>query len=132
MSRLLFWNVTRAKPRWIITTLDHHFVNSSRLLFSISICSNLKSTTSATIFLNFLPKTLTNDNGGKFTSNERESFPKINGITHTRTTLLWLEANRQVERINHVIKKSIQAAINKSRNGKHELDTLLLSYRNTP
>ena len=79
-----------------------------------------------------MPKTLTNDNGGKFTSNERESFPKINGITHTRTTLLWLEANRQVERINHVIKKSIQAAINKSRNGKHELDTLLLSYRNTP
>ena len=61
-----------------------------------------------------------------------ESFLKINGITHTRTTPLWPQANGQVERINCVIKKAIQAAINEGRNWKHELDTFLLSYRNTP
>ena len=38
----------------------------------------------------------------------------------------------QLERINRVIKKAIQSAINKGRNWQHELDTFLLSYRNTP
>ena len=78
-----------------------------------------------------LPETLTSDNRGQSTSNEMESFLKINGITHTRTTLLWPQANGQVERINHVIKKVIQTVINEDRNWKHELDTFLLSYRNT-
>ena len=99
----------------------------------------LKSTTSATIIsklfeifsVHGLPETLTSDNRGQFTSNEMESFLKINGITHTRTTPLWPQANGQVERINRVIKKAIQAAINEGRNWKHELDTFLLSYRNT-
>ena len=100
----------------------------------------LKSMISATIIsklfkifsVHCLPETLTSDNGGQFISNEMESFLKINGITHTRTAPLWLQANGQVERINRVIKKAIQAAINESRNWKHELDTFLLSYRNTP
>ena len=56
----------------------------------------LKSATSATIIsklfkifpVHGLPETLTSDNGGQFTSNEIESFFKINGITHTRTTPL--------------------------------------------
>ena len=64
-------------------------------------------------------------------SNEMESFLKINGITHTKTTPLWPQANEQVERINRVIKKAIQTAINEGRNWKHELDTFLLTYRNT-
>ena len=54
------------------------------------------------------------------------------GITRTRTTSLWPQTNGQVERINRVIKKTIQATINEGRNWKHELDTFLLSYRNTP
>ena len=99
----------------------------------------LKSTTSATIIsklfeifsVHGLPETLTSDNGGQFTSNEMESFLKINGITHARTTPLWPQANGQVERINRVIKKAIQTAINEGRNWKHELDTFLLTYRNT-
>ena len=78
-----------------------------------------------------LPETLTSDNGGQFTSNEMESFLKINGITHNRTTLLWLQANGQVERINRFIKKAIQAAINEGCNWQHEFDTFLLIYRNT-
>ena len=61
-----------------------------------------------------------------------ESFLKINGISHNRTTPLWFQANGQVERINHVIKKAIQDAINEGRNWKHELDTFLLSSRHTP
>ena len=74
-----------------------------------------------------LPETLTSDNGGKFTSNEMESFLKFNGITHNRTKPLWPQGNGKVERINRVIKKAIQSAINKSRNWKHELDTFPLS-----
>ena len=100
----------------------------------------LKSTTSATITsklfkifsVHGLPETLTSDNGGQFTSNEMESFLKINGITHNRTTPLWPQGNGRVERINRVIKKAIQSATNKGRNWKHELDTFPLSYRNTP
>ena len=63
-----------------------------------------------------LPERLTSDNGGQLKSNEMESFLKINGITHTRTTPLWPQENGQVERINRVIKKAIQAAINEGRN----------------
>ena len=56
----------------------------------------LKSMTSATIIakvfkifsVHRLPETLTSDNGGQFISDEMESFLKINGITHTRTTPL--------------------------------------------
>ena len=100
----------------------------------------LKSTTSAIIIsklfkifsVDGLPETLTSDSGGQFTSSEIESFLKINGIAHTRTTPLWSQANGQVERINRVIKKAIQAAINEGGNWKHELDRFLLSYRNTP
>ena len=100
----------------------------------------LKSTTSATIIsklfkifsVHGLPETLTSDKGGRFTSTEMESYLKINGITHNRTTLLWPKANGQIERINRVIKKTIQSAVNEGRNRKHELDTFLLSYRNTP
>ena len=68
---------------------------------------------------------------GNLQSNEMESFLKINGITHTKTTPLWPQANEQVERINRVIKKAIQTAINEDRNWKHELNTFLLTYRNT-
>ena len=100
----------------------------------------LKSTTYATIIsklfkifsVHGLPEALTSDNGGQFKSNEIEYFLKINGITHTRTTPLWPQANGQVERINRVIKKAIQSAINEGRNWQHELDIFLLSYRNTP
>ena len=65
----------------------------------------LKNTTSATIIsklckifsVHGLPEILTSDNGGQFTSNEMESFLKINRITNTRTTPLWSQANGQVE-----------------------------------
>ena len=56
----------------------------------------LKSTTSTIIIsklfkifsVHYLPEILTSDSGGQFTSNEIESFLKINGITHARTTML--------------------------------------------
>ena len=95
----------------------------------------LKSTTSATIIsksfkifsVRGLPETLTSDNGGQLTSNEMESFLSISGITHTRTTSFWPQANGQVERIKRVIKKAIQSAINEGRNWRHKLGTFLLS-----
>ena len=99
----------------------------------------LKSTTSATIISKLFkifsvhgsPETLTSDNREQFIS-IMESFLNINGITHTRALPLWPLANGQIQRINHVIKKATQAAINEGRNWKHELDTFLLSHRNTP
>ena len=61
----------------------------------------LKRTISATIIcklfkifsVHALPERLTSDNGGQLKSNEMESFLKINGITHTRTTPSWPQAN---------------------------------------
>ena len=41
----------------------------------------------------FTRNTNENDNGRQFTSTEMESFLKINGITHNKTTLLWPQAN---------------------------------------
>ena len=72
----------------------------------------LKSKTSANIISKLfkifsvpgLPEILTIENGGQFISNEIESYLKINGITHNKTTLLWLQENGQVEQINRVIK----------------------------
>ena len=61
-----------------------------------------------------------------------ESFLKINGINHNRTTPLWPQANEQVKGINGVITKAIQSVFKEGRNWKHELDMFLLSYRNTP
>ena len=100
----------------------------------------IKNTTSKTIIAKLfeifsvhgLPETLTSDNGGQFTSDEFELFLKINGIHHNKTTPLWPQANGQVERINRVIKKAIQAAVNDGLNWRNELNTFLLSYRNTP
>ena len=52
----------------------------------------LKSTTSANIIskllVHGLTETLASENGGQFTPHEMESFLKINGITHNRTTPL--------------------------------------------
>ena len=79
----------------------------------------------------FTRNTNENDNDRQFTSTEMESFLKINGITHNKTTLLWPQANEQVEQLNSVIKKAIQTAVNEGQNWKHELDTFPLSYRNT-
>ena len=61
-----------------------------------------------------------------------ESFLKINGINHNRTTPLWPQANEQVKGINGVITKAVQSVFKEGRNWKHELDMFLLSYRNTP
>ena len=61
-----------------------------------------------------------------------ESFLKINGINHNRTTPLWPQANEHVKGINGVITKAIQSVFKEGRNWKHELDMFLLSYKNTP
>ena len=57
---------------------------------------------------------------------------KNNGITHSRTIPLQSQANGQVQRINPLVKKAIQAVINEGCNWKHKLDAFLLSYRDTP
>ena len=78
-----------------------------------------------------LPEILKSDNEEQFTSNQMESFLKINGVVNSKTAPLWSQANGQVERLKRVFKKAIQSAVNEGRNWKHELGTFLLSYRNT-
>ena len=133
---------------WLSVALDLRgpFLTRETLLilvdyyFRFALAEVFKSTTSATIIsklfkiflVHGLSETLTSVNEGQFTSNEMDPFLKINGIIHNRTTPLWPKANGQVEQINGIIKKAIQSTINEGCNWKHELDTFLLSYRNTP
>ena len=79
-----------------------------------------------------LPEILKSDNEGQFTSNEMDSFLKINGVVHSKTAPLWSQANGQVERLKRVFKKAKQSAVNEGLNWKHELGTFMLSYRYTP
>ena len=74
-----------------------------------------------------LPEILKSDNEGQFTSNEMDSFLKINGVVHSKTAPLWSQANGQVERLKRVFKKAKQSAVNEGLNWKHELGTFMLS-----
>ena len=92
------------KSPWLSVAVDlcGPFPTGETLLILVDYYSQfpfvqiLKSTTSATIIsklfkiflVHGLPETITRDNRRQFTSNEMESFLKINGITHNRTTLL--------------------------------------------
>ena len=62
----------------------HHLDQSHRLV-SIYNCTKNK----LFHFFSKCDQIRSCDNGGLFTSNEMESFRKINGITHNKTTLLW-------------------------------------------
>ena len=72
-----------------------------------------------------LSETLTSDNERKCISNRMELFLKINGITHNKTTPLWPQTHKHVE-------KAIESIVIEEQNWKHEWDTFLLSNRNIP
>ena len=97
-------SIPMSESPWLSVAVDScgPFLTGETLLILVDYYSRftfveiLKSTTSTIIIsklfkifsVHYLPEILTSDNGGQFTSNEIESFLKINGITHARTTML--------------------------------------------
>ena len=101
----------------------------------------LKSTTSQKIisvltelFARFgNPKVLLSDDGPQFTSEEFESFLKLNGIQHCRTSPYFeFPANGQVERFHRYLEHSIRAAELDGFLWTAVLPDILQVYRSTP
>ena len=74
-----------------------------------------------------LPISITTDNGPQFIS---EEFCKF--VEHSRVTLLWPQANGEVERQNRSLLKRIKISQRERRNWKEELGSFLIMYRTTP
>ena len=100
----------------------------------------LKSTTSEKIislltevFARFgNPKVLLSDNGPQFTSEEFESFLKLNGIQHCWTSPYFPKANGLVERFHRYLEHSIRAAELDGFLWTEVLPDILQVYRSTP
>ena len=78
------------------------------------------------------PKLLLPDNGPQFTSEEIESFLKLNGIQHCRTSPYFPKANGQVERFHRYLEHSIRAAELDGFLWTEVLPDILQVYRPTP
>ena len=78
------------------------------------------------------PEMLKTDNGPQFISNEFSKFLQENDIFHLTSTLLWPQANGEVERQNRSLLKAIKIAQIEKKDWKRELLKFLLAYRSTP
>ena len=78
------------------------------------------------------PKVLLSDNGPQFTSEEFESFLKLNGIQHCKTSPYAPKANSQVERFHRYLEHSIRAAELEGFLCTEVLPDILQVYRSTP
>ena len=100
----------------------------------------LRKTTSADVikaispmFTRFgIPYSLRTDNGPQFVSDEFEKFLAANGIEHRKTTLLWPQANGEVEGQNRSLLKCLQIAQVEGKDWRTELSKSLMAYRSTP
>ena len=68
-----------------------------------------------------LPYTVTSDNGPHFVAEAFKTFLKDNGIKHSKTIPLWLQANGAIERQNR-----------SGKDWKEAVQTYLVAYQNTP
>ena len=78
------------------------------------------------------PKVLLSDNGSQFTSEEFNSFLKLNEIQHCRTSPYFPKANGQVERFHRYLQHSIRAAELDGFLWTEILPDILQVYRSTP
>ena len=73
----------------------------------------LEKTTSAEVIKAIFPKlqahSLRTDSGPRFVSDEFETFLTTNGIKNHKTTLLWPQANTEVEAQNRLLHEWYQA-----------------------
>ena len=78
------------------------------------------------------PLELVSDNGPQFISQEFKDFCKHWGLKHHRVTPLYPQANSEIERFFKTILKTIRLAKVEGKDWKEELQSFLLTYRNTP
>ena len=79
-----------------------------------------------------LPLSLRNDNGPQFRSEVFEQYLEDNGIEHRKITLLWPQANGEVERQNKPLLKRMKIAQAEGKEWKKEIRKYLVTYRSTP
>lgn len=86
----------------------------------------------ASVFARFgSPLQIVSDNGSQFTSDQFQSFCKINGIEHIRTSPYHPMSNGQAERFVDTFKRSLKK-LDSEGNLDDNLDTFLKAYRTTP
>ena len=78
------------------------------------------------------PEGTASDDEPQFTSEEFESFLKLNGIQHCKTSPYSPKANRQVERFHRYLEHSIRAAELEGFLCTEVLPDILQVYRSTP
>ena len=76
----------------------------------------------------FVPK---DDSGPQFGSDHLKKYLE-NGIEHSRSKLLWPQANGEIERQNRSILKRLRISQPEGRNWKSEMDKFLMMYRSPP
>lgn len=79
-----------------------------------------------------LPRSLLSDNGPQFCSKEMEKFLKSHGIIHKKCAVYHPEGNGCVERVNRIIKESIQLSKVNGIDWKVELQRCILGHRFSP
>ena len=78
------------------------------------------------------PFTLKTDNGPSFCGEEFTKYLSDHGVEHRTSPPLWPQANRQVERENRSILKSLRIAHVEGKDWREELQKFLLANRTTP
>ena len=77
------------------------------------------------------PEQLVSDNGPQFVSQEFDSFMKMNGIKHIRTSPYHPASNGAVERLVQTFKKAMITSNRKDATKPQQLASFMLSYRTT-
>ena len=112
-------NTFEQRPRYLLTMIDSY----SRW-FEAAPLSEISAITVAKTFLSFWisrfgpPLTLVSDRGSQFRSELMESFAKLFGIHHIRTSAYNPRANGKIERMHRTLKTALKAR------GKYWLDQL--------
>lgn len=79
-----------------------------------------------------IPAFLVSDNGVQFVSNNMRSFLTNFGVKHLTTALYSPQGNGLVERVNRILKDSIQLAVSSGLQIQDAVSERICSYNNTP
>eukprot|EP00111_Clytia_hemisphaerica_P010127 TCONS_00029605-protein len=78
------------------------------------------------------PESIVTDNGPQFIASNFEEFLKSRNINHRKVLPYHAAGNGEVERFNRTLGKFLQTCSANRTDWKKQLDSFLLSYRNTP
>ncbi|KAJ8336764.1 hypothetical protein SKAU_G00379840 [Synaphobranchus kaupii] len=107
--------------KWPEVAFTRHITTDTVLAFMSSVFSRHGN-----------PLNVVTDNGVQFTSASFASFLKGRQISHNRSSLYYPAANGAIERFNHVLKQTIQLAIQQHQPWKPAMVDFLQVYRATP